>query len=112
MHLCFALLAECAAAGDSVATSLLDQGAAELVGCLTAVCKQLGFEVGPNDDDVVIVLSGGLLAPGGVYATRLEALVRQRLPAARVVHPNMSPEQGAAQLALRQWARAEISTCT
>lgn len=104
-----ACVVEAAAAGDAVANSILDDAAAELVGSLEAVCRQLdlgssaaGGTGSSQTSPITVVLAGGLLQPGSAMNERVAGLCAQRLSHCQIVHAGIDPAIGAANLA-RQW---------
>ncbi len=94
-----------AAAGDVVAARLIDEAAKDLVQ-LSADAAHLA---GLMDNDVPVVLAGGVLLANGRFAERFRALLNEALPRARFVRPHHSPAEGAVLLALRDLARAAPS---
>ncbi len=90
-----------AAAGDAIATHIIEEAAQELAQ-LTAAAVRLG---GLGDTSVPVVLAGGVLLAGGAFAARFRALLGASVPGAYFVTPRHSPAEGAALLALRELAR-------
>ena len=65
-----------------------------------AAAQPEGAAAAASSSPFAVVLSGGLLTQGGLYAQRLVQLVGQQLPAARVAFPRRGVAEGAALLAL------------
>ncbi|RYV52076.1 BadF/BadG/BcrA/BcrD ATPase family protein [Pengzhenrongella frigida] len=96
-----AALATCvvaiAEAGDPVAAAILDRAADRLADLVVATVAAAPFL---DEDERLIVPSGGVLRPGGWVLTRLIAQLAVRTPAFRVVVPQVPPVIGAYYLAL------------
>lgn len=84
-----------AAAGDAVARSILERGAALLAELVAANHARL-----PTGDGPDVVITGGLGTNDGAYRAMIEAAIRARMPGARVRRPVLSPVSGATLLAL------------
>jgi hypothetical protein len=88
---------EAAAAGDRVASDAVGFLAGEVVAMVTATTGRLGV----TDDDVEVVLGGGLFDsqyPG--FGARIESAVREVVPRAVFRRLDAPPVLGAALLAL------------
>lgn len=86
-----------AQAGDAVATQILDRAADHLTELVVATASSAMFL---EPDERVVVASGGVLAPGGWVATRLERNLVSRLPGFSFITPLVPPVVGAYYLAL------------
>lgn len=97
---------ECAEQGDAVATGILDAAAQELASSVQAVWARLTFQEG-----TAVVLAGGLLGDGSMFAGKVEAAVQQAVPGARLKRADRDAAVGAALLACRQLLRGGERTC-
>jgi N-acetylglucosamine kinase-like BadF-type ATPase len=92
-----ALAAEVGAAateGDTLATQIVDAGAAELAGAAVSVARRLGFDGCP------VVLAGGVLRGVAPLRDRVLENLRQVLPNGEAHVLDIEPAHGAARLAL------------
>jgi len=92
-----------AAAGDAVASMVIEDAAKELAQlALSAVClaelSELPFPIVP---------AGGALRAGGAFAQCFRESMLSLVPSARITEPRHSPAEGAVLLALRDLARHE-----
>ena len=94
-----------AAAGDAVAARLLDEAAKDLAQLSIDAARLAEL----TDNDVPVVLAGGVLLADGQFAERFRTLLYAVMPRARFVQPRHSPAEGAVLLALRDLARAKTS---
>jgi N-acetylglucosamine kinase-like BadF-type ATPase len=86
-----------AQAGDPAAGALIDRLADEVSGFALAAMKRLDM----LDDDVDVVLGGGLLRAGAARLDdRIDATIHAAAPHAHIVHTSQPPVVGAAILAL------------
>jgi N-acetylglucosamine kinase-like BadF-type ATPase len=84
-------------AGDPAAGALIDRLADEVTGFAMAALKRLGM----LDDDVDVVLGGGLLRAGSAQLDdRIDANIHAAAPRARIIRTTQPPVVGAAVLAL------------
>jgi N-acetylglucosamine kinase-like BadF-type ATPase len=91
------LVVQCAQAGDTVSSALLDRAADALAQRVFAVMRRLGLTATPFP----CVLTGGNLAPGPL-ADRLTDQLRVLAPQAEVTRPEVDAAVGAAWLAKAQ----------
>lgn len=90
------LTADCAAKGDPVAVSIIEEAAADLAIAAQAVARRLQL----TDLDFPLVLSGGNLRPGLLFE-RLTQKLADALPTAQILTPQVEPAEAAALLALQ-----------
>ena len=86
-----------AVAGDPVASAIVAHGVDELALMVASVASALEFD-GPS---VPVTAVGGLAQSGEAFKAWLYPAIRQRLPQAQIVEPQLSPVLGAALLALQ-----------
>ena len=88
--------------GDPAAGALIDRLADEVAGFALAALKRLDM----LDDDVDVVLGGGLLRAGSAQLDdRIDATIHAAAPRARIVRTTQPPVVGAAVLALDEAGR-------
>ncbi|MCB0115529.1 MAG: hypothetical protein KDD84_15630 [Caldilineaceae bacterium] len=90
------LAIECAAAGDAVAQTILDEGAEGLAVAVKAVVVGLNLQAQP----IPLILAGGMLRPGP-YQDAVRHRVGLFAPQAQILRPTVDPVIGAAWLARR-----------
>jgi N-acetylglucosamine kinase-like BadF-type ATPase len=90
------LVLHAAAEGDGVARHLVERGVEQLADCIGAVARRLHMD----HETVEIALVGGLFQAGKVFVEPFTEAVAHRLPAFRLVQPELSPTLGAGVLAL------------
>lgn len=91
------LVCETAAAGDLVAQTILETGAAELALAVGAVARKLGM----TDTRCPVTYAGGLLENNRHYRSVFHRALTEAIPLADLVTPRLSPMRGAALLALQ-----------
>jgi N-acetylglucosamine kinase-like BadF-type ATPase len=92
------------AAGDAVATEILDRAAGELTAAAASVIRALSM----RGEDFVIVLSGGIFAGIPALVPRVTARMPDVAPRSRVRLLDVEPATGAVRLALAA-ARGDVS---
>lgn len=92
------LVFEAAAAGDAMATQLIEHGAHDLAQMVKAVAHHLGWKTGRCE----VTLTGGLWRAGAPVLTPFHTALGGALPNATVVMPELPPVLGACVLALQQ----------
>ncbi|MBX7246351.1 MAG: hypothetical protein K1X53_12715 [Candidatus Sumerlaeaceae bacterium] len=90
------LVFEAHAAGDALATEILQGEAAELVMAVKAIAGKLF----PGNNDFPIVVAGGNLRKSKAYFEMFEAGIGKELPGARVLQPQREPVEGAVLYAI------------
>lgn len=92
------LVFEAAAAGDTMAQQLIDQGVRDLAQMVGAVARHLGWE----ETRCEVTLTGGLWRAGAAVITPFSQALRAELPQASIIMPELPPVLGACVLALQQ----------
>jgi N-acetylglucosamine kinase-like BadF-type ATPase len=82
--------------GDYHAAAIITMVIEELAVCVEAVVKKLSF-----DEEIEIVVLGGLNNAGRAFFQPLYDAIRKRVPTAQIVSDMLPPVMGAALLALR-----------
>lgn len=85
---------------DPVSLRIVQDAADYLVLSIRAVVQKLDFAA--SEQPVMIVCAGGLLQNAQLLNMVRQGVI-QFLPRAQLVHPSVSPDEGAALLALAQW---------
>lgn len=86
----------CAQDGDQVAHHILQEGISDLVTTVQAVVKQLNM-LRPFQ----LVLAGGLMRPNYAYTDLCQRALKQALPQANVIFPQVEAATGAAMFACK-----------
>lgn len=89
------LVVQVAAAGDKVATHLMQRGANELITCVATVAERLSL---PANCQLTVV--GGLTKAGDSFWQPFRRALKERLPDVQLTEPEMPPVLGACLLAL------------
>lgn len=98
------LVAECAAAGDAVATRLLRTAGEQLGGHVVAVADGLGLSA---EAALPVGLTGSTWKAGGALRESFDAAVAERLPRAELRRSDDPPVLGALALALHAAGRTD-----
>ena len=93
------VVVDAAARGDAVAKIIVEYGASELARWVAVAAQAIGA----SGEELVVVLSGGLLENSEPYRRLVETQITTELPGARFVGPKHEPAYGAALIALRDW---------
>lgn len=93
------VVVDAAARGDAVAKIIVEYGASELARWVAVAAQAIGA----SGEELVVVLSGGLLENSEPYRRLVETQIATELPGARFVGPKHEPAYGAALIALRDW---------
>ncbi len=93
----FPLVADAAAAGDALARDILQGAAAALAELASTVVRRLGLE----KTEFVLAKSGGVFARPTPLEAKLDTLLAQAFPRAKIEALSVSPAIGAARLAAR-----------
>jgi len=86
---------------DPVSVKIIESNAEYLVRSLEACEKKLNFHQ-RGDGDVTVVCAGGMLQNPHLFRL-VQSGVHRFLPRAKLVHPTVSPSEGAALLARKMW---------
>ena len=90
------LVSQVALDGDAVAHGILRRAGEQLAAIVSAVIRRLEME----GTAVEVVLTGGILEPGGLVRENLAAALQRASPQARVIEPRRDAAAGAALLAM------------
>lgn len=82
---------------ERAAMQIVEQGVQELVLMVSTVAKQLEFP----DDEVPVVVTGGLARKSRLMRDLLYAKISQSLPGSKICEPKLSPVLGGVLLALQ-----------
>lgn len=87
--------------GDKVANQIMDEAVAGLSRSIFAVAEKLGYG---KDKEFTLVYAGGI-ATSGRISDRLDPIVHERFPKAKIVIPSTEPVMGAVYLnsVLKPW---------
>ncbi len=84
---------------DKVATKILDDAAAELMGVIGAVALKLSK--GRGKKKIPLSFIGSLISNENIYSKKLQTAIRKKLPGLVLREPEANPAHGAALMALR-----------
>ena len=87
--------------GDAVAVGIMNEAAAGLAKSIFAVAERLGYE---KETEFTLVYAGGIACSGRI-SNRLDPIILERFPKAKIVIPKTDPVMGAVYLnnTLRPW---------
>jgi N-acetylglucosamine kinase-like BadF-type ATPase len=97
---------EAASAGDAVARRIIESAADELARCITIVARELWPSGAGRGGPASVVLSGGVLREQAGFRELIASSLRESVPGASCVVPQVSGAVGAARVA-RRWHRAQ-----
>lgn len=96
------LVIDAADHGDAAALQIVQNGVQELALLVQTTAKRLGFydNDAEGQEDLPVVLTGGLVMSSQLYREALITTIHEKMPQAHVQHPILPPVFGAAMLAL------------
>lgn len=103
------LVVQAADAGDEVAATIVEEGAAELALLVKTVIRRAPWL---TDDTVPVVAAGGLFAMGPTWRERVQRALARVAPHARLTVWVKAPIVGAAWIALQRYYDSEAGAST